>query len=91
MKNMSYYAVSGRNGFGVYTYINGAQNIAEYISDCQITKHRNQCAAFCEARDNYNNYQEGRNIDDMYDGSYLDIQLNHVMFRNEIREINQSY
>lgn len=85
-----YYAVSGLDGFGVYTYIDGAKRISEYIKEPQIVQCNSLEQAFCIAIDNYNSYQTESGIDDTFYGDSLDIKLNQILFRSAVRKINQA-
>lgn len=90
MRNTKYYAVYGEDGFGVYTSISWAKKISDYLRSPEIVMCSSLSQAFCIARDNYNDYQMGYNVDASYDGGSLDIQLNHVLFRRDIMKMNIS-
>ena len=63
MSNGTYYAVYGKDAFGVYTNVSWAKNIASYIRNPEIVKCSSLGQAFCMARDNYNDYQMGTGVD----------------------------
>lgn len=85
---MVYYAVSGSNAFGVYDDFEKIENVKEFIRDFSVTKCRALSLAFCHARDIYNDFQEGKGVDDIFCGDSSEIKLNRVLFSNEIRELN---
>lgn len=84
-----YYTVAGTDGFGVYSYIEGARKIAEYITGVEITKCSSFLQAFSIARDTYNNHQEYRDVADAFYGSSVDIKPNEILFRSKIRKMNK--
>ena len=90
MSSGTYYAVSGEDAFGVYTNISWAKKIKDYMKNPQIVQCNTLQQAFCMARDNYNDYQIESGYDSTFYGDSLDISLNRVLFRSEIRKINQS-
>lgn len=89
MSNEIYYAVYGKDAFGVYTNISWAKNIAGYIRNPAIVKCSSLRQAFCMARDNYNDYQMGNGVDAAYYGDSLDIKLNQVLFKRDIIKMNE--
>lgn len=90
MNNGTYYAVYGKDALGVYTNLNWAKRITEYIRNPEIVRCSSLKQAFCMARDNYNDYQMGKDVDSAYYGDSFDIKLNQVLFRSEIVKINAS-
>lgn len=90
MNSGIYYAVFGRDAFGVYTNLDWAKKITEYIKNPEIVKCSSVRQAFCMARDNYNEYQLGNGVDAAFYGDSLDIQLNRVLFRREIIKLNET-
>ena len=90
MNNGTYYAVFGKDAFGVYTNVSWAKNIAGYIRNPEIVKCSSLRQAFCMARDNYNGYQMGTGVDSAYYGNSLDIKLNQVLFKSNIIKMNTS-
>lgn len=88
MSNEIYYAVYGKDAFGVYTNISWAKNIAGYIRNPEIVKCSSLRQAFCIARDNYNDYQMGNGVDAAYYGDSLEIKLNQVLFKRDIIKMN---
>lgn len=88
MSNGVYYAVYGKDAFGVYTNISRAKNIAGYIRNPEIVKCISLGQAFCMARDNYNDYQLGTGVDSAFYGDSLDIELNQVLFKSNIIKMN---
>lgn len=91
MSNGTYYAVYGKDAFGVYTNLNWAKNITEYIRSSEIVRCSSLRQAFCIARDNYNDFQMGNGVDTAYYGDSLDIKLNQVLFKRDIIKINALY
>ena len=90
MSDGTYYAVYGKDAFGVYTNVSWAKNIASYIRNPEIVKCSSLGQAFCMARDNYNDYQMGNGVDSAYYGDSLGITLNQVLFKSNIIKMNTS-
>jgi len=89
MSRGAYYAVAGADALGVYTNISWAKNIAGYIRNPEIIGCSSLQQAFCVARDIYNEYQEGDNVDAAFYGDSLDIKMNRVLFKSEIIKLNK--
>lgn len=83
-----YYAVSGSNAFGVYSDKNRISNVSPYIRNMQVVNCKYLDTAYSIARDDFNDYQLGGNIEDIVDWPSTSIRLNRVYFLREVREVN---
>lgn len=83
-----YYAVSGTDAFGVYTYRQGAQKIASYLNNPEVIRCHSVELAFSMAKDNYNSYQYNSELS-KFKGDLSDINFNEILFRREIRNMKQ--
>lgn len=84
-----YFAISGKNGFAVYTDEEKLRRGKEFLSSPTIVKCKTEFEAFKEAIEIYNEWQD--DFDAAYFGGIGDLRLNWMVFRREIVKKNMEY
>ena len=86
-KEVIFYAIAGKNGFGVFTDKEKLKKAKEFMHKPTVVKSDSKFKAFKEAIEIYNSVQD--DFDAAYFGEISELKLDWVVFRREVLKKNK--